>query len=110
MIEKALAAEPENAAYLDSMGWVHFRLGNYSQARDELLKAVKDPNRQDATIWDHLGDVYDKLGEKEEAIKAWLKALEIESPKRKPEEKLVKALRGKIPADRLPMKDSSEKK
>jgi tetratricopeptide (TPR) repeat protein len=110
MIEKALAAEPENAAYLDSMGWVHFRLGNYSQARDELLKAVKDPNRQDATIWDHLGDVYDKLGEKEEAIKAWLKALEIESPKPKPEEKLVKALRGKIPADRLPMRDPSEKK
>ena len=79
-------------------------------AAGQLLKAVKDPNRQDATIWDHLGDAYDKLGEKEEAIKSWLKALEIESPKPKPEEKLVKALLGKIPADRVPKKDSSEKK
>jgi len=110
MIEKALAAEPENAAYLDSMGWVHFRLGNYNEAKEELLKAVKDPRRQDATIWDHLGDVYDKLGDKDEAIKAWAKALEIEYGKPKQDEKLVKSLLGKIPADRLPAKPAPEKK
>jgi len=110
MIEKALAAEPENAAYLDSMGWVQFRLGQFSEAKESLQKAVKDPKRQDATIWDHLGDVHEKLGDKEEAIKAWVKALEIEFAKPKQEEKLVKALLQKVPADRIPKKDSSETK
>ncbi|QDT55060.1 tetratricopeptide repeat protein [Caulifigura coniformis] len=110
MIEKALAAEPENAAYLDSMGWVQYRLGQFSEAKESLLKAVKDPKRQDATIWDHLGDVYDKLGDKEEAIKAWIKALEIEFEKPKQEEKLVKSLLQKVPADRIPKKDSSDSK
>jgi tetratricopeptide (TPR) repeat protein len=110
MIERALAAEPANAAYLDSMGWVEFRLGKYSEAKEHLLKAVNDPKRQDATIWDHLGDVYDKLGDKEEAIKAWVKALEIELAKPKQEEKLMKALLGKVPADRVPMKKPAESK
>ncbi len=110
MIEKALAAEPDNAAYLDSMGWVQFRLGIYSDAKEHLLKAVKDPKRQDATIWDHLGDVYEKLGDREQAVQAWVKALEIEYGKPKQEEKLVKALEGKIPADRMPMKPAAGSK
>ena len=109
MIEKALAAEPENAAYLDSMGWIQFRLGNYSDAKEHLLKATKDPKRQDATIWDHLGDVYEKLGDKDEAVKCWVKALEIEFAKPKQEEKLVKALLAKVPADKVPAKGADSK-
>ena len=57
-----------------------------------------------------VGDVYDKLGDREEAIKARVKALEIEYAKPKQEEKLVKSLLGKIPADRIPKQESSEKK
>ena len=110
MIEKALAVEPNNPAYLDSMGWIQYRLGNYSNAKEHLLKAAKDPDRQDATIWDHLGDVHDKLGDKEEAIKCWVKALEIEFAKPKREEKLVEALIKKMPADRVPPQKQDEKK
>jgi len=102
MVGKALAAEPENAAYLDSMAWVLYRLGQFAEAKEHLLKAIEKPRGEDATIWDHLGDIRDKLGEREEAITSWLKALEMEREKPKPDEKLVKALLEKIPADRVP--------
>jgi tetratricopeptide (TPR) repeat protein len=106
MIEKALSAEPDNAAYLDSMGWVEYRLGNYAEAKTHLEKATKIPERQDSTIWDHLGDVYDKLGKKDQAIKAWVRALEIELAKPKPDEKLKESLLKKVPADKVPAKKS----
>ena len=38
-IKRALAADPENGAYLDSLGWLHFRRGQYEQALAELLNA-----------------------------------------------------------------------
>ena len=40
IIDQALAAEPEKAAYLASKGWVQFRLWNYDAAREQLQKAV----------------------------------------------------------------------
>lgn len=102
MVAKALKAEPENAAYLDSMGWVLFRLGQFDEAKAHLVKATSLPRGEDATIWDHLGDTLEKLGQKEEAIDAWLKALANETGKPVKDEKLLKALKEKIPADRLP--------
>jgi tetratricopeptide (TPR) repeat protein len=110
MVGKALAAEPDKGAYLDSMAWVLYRLGQYEEAKAMLLKATSKSDGQDATIWDHLADVYDKLGMREEAITTWIKALEEELEKSIQDEKLVKAIREKIPADRLPAaKEKSDK-
>lgn len=66
MIKKALEKEPENGAYLDSLGWVYFKKGAYQQAREYLEKALnftKDPE-----IYEHLGDLYIKLGEEDRGI------------------------------------------
>jgi Tfp pilus assembly protein PilF len=98
MIEKALAKEPENAAYLDSMGWVLYRLEQYAEARTHLEKAVALPTGDDSTIHDHLGDVLFKLDLKEEAAKAWTKAAELERAKAKPDEDLLKRVEAKLPA------------
>ncbi|NTV04890.1 MAG: tetratricopeptide repeat protein [Chlorobiaceae bacterium] len=58
---KAVAAEPANAGYLDTLGWVLFRMAEYEQSREILEKAVGlDP--REAEISDHLGQVYEKLG------------------------------------------------
>ncbi len=57
MIEKALKAEPDNAAYLDSMGWVLFRLGEYEQARKHLEEAaeIRSPRTvPSSNIWARL--------------------------------------------------------
>ena len=75
MIELAVQAEPENAAYRDSLGWAHYQLGHYAQAVQQLERAVKaEPN--DGMMLDHLGDAYWKNGQVAQARDAWNKALQ----------------------------------
>ncbi|MBA4064925.1 MAG: hypothetical protein C0501_14665 [Isosphaera sp.] len=71
-------AEPENAAYLDSLGWVLFRRGQLPEARAELERAAAlHAGATDPVVWDHLGDVLFRLGEKAKAKAAWEKASEL---------------------------------
>jgi tetratricopeptide (TPR) repeat protein len=74
--KKELLAEPEeNAAYLDSLGWVLFRKGRLAEARDWLKKAAALPEgKGDPVVWDHLGDVSARLGETAAATAAWTEA------------------------------------
>ncbi len=79
-IEKALDIDPDNGAYLDSMGWVYYRLADYAKAREYLENAVQymDPSdEENYLIYDHLGDIYYKLEIYQKAIDAWKKALEL---------------------------------
>jgi predicted Zn-dependent protease len=78
MLEKAVAREPRNAAYLDSLGWAYFRLGRMEAAEKNLREAARrEP--ADPTIVEHLGDLEMKQGEVEGAIRNWEKALELKS-------------------------------
>nr|MBP7089113.1 hypothetical protein [Candidatus Omnitrophota bacterium] len=61
MIKKALQKEPDNGAYLDSLGWVYFKKGDLKKAESYLLKAVE--RMKDPDIYEHLGDLYIKLGD-----------------------------------------------
>jgi tetratricopeptide (TPR) repeat protein len=70
MISKALEIDPGNGAYLDSLGWVHFRLNHLDQAATELRQAL-DKTGKDPTVHDHLAEVYFKQGKIREAIQQW---------------------------------------
>ena len=75
---KSGAAERESAAYIDSLGWVLFRMGKLAEARTELERAsLLHEGEIDPIVWDHLGDVLFRLGEKAEAKTAWERALKI---------------------------------
>jgi tetratricopeptide (TPR) repeat protein len=80
MIKKAVEAEPENAAYRDSLGWVLFRLGKFSEALVEQKKAVElsqtKDKESDGVMYDHLGDIHAALAQRDEAGAAWQKAAE----------------------------------
>jgi len=79
-IEMALVIEPENGAYLDSMGWVLFRLEEYQKAREYLESAVQlidVTEEENYVIYEHLGDVYYEIGMYKEAVGAWEEALEL---------------------------------
>ena len=70
--------EPDNAAFLDSLGWVLFRKGKLAEARDWLEKAsALSGGAEDPTVWDHLGDVYYRMDESARARSAWEKALKL---------------------------------
>ena len=78
LIEKALKAEPKNAAYLDSMAWVLFKLKHPKDALPYVLQAVELTDKPDATVYDHLGDIYATLNELDQARDAWRKSLAVE--------------------------------
>ncbi len=78
MLKKALEVSPQNPAYLDSLGWIYFHQGDYIQAEQYVHQAsmlLKDP-----VIFDHLGDIYQKLGETQKAIESWEVAFSFETP------------------------------
>ena len=78
LLEKAVAREPRNPAYLDSLGWAYFRLGNLDSAEKKLREAARrEPT--DPTIVEHLGDLEMKQGDVEDAIRHWEMALELKS-------------------------------
>jgi tetratricopeptide (TPR) repeat protein len=75
LIQKAVGIDPDNSAYLDSLGWLQFRRGKFDEAAAVLQKAAE--SSPDATIFEHLGDAYRELGQTEKASAHWRKAAEM---------------------------------
>ena len=78
LIEKAIKAEPKNAAFLDSMAWVLFKLNQPQEALSHALKAAELTEEPDATVFDHIGDIYAALKQLDKAREYWRKALALE--------------------------------
>ncbi|MCU1273098.1 MAG: Tetratricopeptide 2 repeat protein, partial [Bryobacterales bacterium] len=74
MISKAVQLDPQNGAYLDSLGWVYYRQNRLEEAADYLQRALQKILK-DPTVHDHLGDVYFKQGKIREAIAQWQSSL-----------------------------------
>jgi tetratricopeptide (TPR) repeat protein len=70
MIRKAVESEPWNGAYLDSLGWAYFKMGEYELAEDNLRQAV-NRDQTDPTVHMHLGDLYEKTGRIRLAAAQW---------------------------------------
>lgn len=97
MIEKALRLEPDNAAFLDSLAWVLFKLNKPAEALPPMLKALEHSEKEDSTLYDHLGDIYTALKQFDQAREAWSKALKI-----KPDEQIDRKLKAAPPAGSSP--------
>lgn len=78
LIEKAVKAEPKNAAYLDSLAWVLYKQKQAQAALPYALKAAELTEKPDATVFDHIGDIYDALKQPEKAREAWSKSVTLE--------------------------------
>jgi tetratricopeptide (TPR) repeat protein len=76
MIDRAVAAEPENRAFLDSLGWVEYRLENYAAAQVALEKAVRGAAKPSDELLEHLGDVYFKRNQLDQAQRHWQRAID----------------------------------
>jgi tetratricopeptide (TPR) repeat protein len=86
MLQKAVAAEPRNGAYIDSLGWVYYQQGKLDLAEKYLTDAARLLPR-DATVHEHLGDVLAKRGQVSRALELYRAALKLE-PEAKDEAKL----------------------
>ncbi|MCP9291556.1 tetratricopeptide repeat protein [Gracilimonas sediminicola] len=75
---KAIEVAPENAAYLDTVGWVYFKLGDYDRAKRFIDASIKT-GAASAEVLEHMGDVEEQLGNMDEARDWWQQALEKDS-------------------------------
>ena len=77
MLNRAVELRPDDGYIVDSLGWVHFRMGEYAAAVEQLEHAVElEP--ADAVINDHLGDAYWRVGRQREARYQWKRALTLD--------------------------------
>ena len=72
MSQKSLEFEPDNPSYLDTLGWIYYLLEDYDKALKYIASAAEKGGS--ATVFEHLGDVYDKLGDEEKAQEWWEKS------------------------------------
>jgi tetratricopeptide (TPR) repeat protein len=97
-IKRALALEPDNGSYLDSLGWAYFRDGQLDLAADNLQRAAAQLT-SNPVIQDHYGDVLMKLGRFQDAIDAWTRALSGDADEidRGAVDKKIRSARQKLP-------------
>jgi len=91
MVQISIAADSLNSSYLDTIGWVHFMLGNYKEAKLYLEKAI-EVGGESAVMLDHLADTESKLGNKERAIELWENAFELDPTKIEIQNKIDKGV------------------
>ena len=91
MIRKALEMEPNNGAYVDSLGWLYFKKSKFQDALKELERA--STLMEDPVIFDHLGDVYMKLNNREKAKLNWEKSLKLDPVQKEVKVKMQKLVK-----------------
>jgi tetratricopeptide (TPR) repeat protein len=85
----ALKSEPKNPSYLDTMGWVYYQQGKYDKALDYISQAIENGD-SGATIHEHLGDVYQQLGNMPKAVEAWKESLRKDPQRGSAKERLAR--------------------
>ena len=91
MIKRALQSDPNNGAYLDSLGWVEYRQGKFEQALNDLKRAAQNMTKDDPVVFEHIGDTYLKLNRIAQALEAWQKAGGLDPANKKIADKIENA-------------------
>lgn len=102
MIKKALELEPNNAAYIDSLGWYYYHVGDYNRALTELLRAADSLKPEDPVVFEHVGDTFQALGKTGEAQLYWQKALKLDPNNQKLASK-IEETKAKLTANPSPV-------
>lgn len=80
MVRLAVAQQPEEAAFLDSLGWVMYKQGRFDEAVYYLRLAIRKSDEEDAAVLDHLGDALYRAGRGDDAKECWEKAVKLTEP------------------------------
>jgi len=102
MIQKAVDSDPISGAYLDSLGWVYYKMNRLNEAELYLKKAVRFAST-DSTMHEHLGDLYSKIMKYPEAAIEWQKAIQLSTEPKESDQikKKLDQIKNKIPKRQL---------
>jgi tetratricopeptide (TPR) repeat protein len=78
MSRKAVEADATNSSYLDTIGWICYRLGNYKDAERYVKEAI-GKGEVNAVVYEHLGDIYFAMNQKDLALEQWNLALKLDA-------------------------------
>lgn len=83
MSRRTVEVEPQNATYLDTYAWILFKLGRYREAQIYMEEALRytPETEENASIFDHAGDIFYHAGDKKLAPEYWKKALQLTTEK-----------------------------
>jgi Tfp pilus assembly protein PilF len=88
LIKRALQLDPNNGAYLDTLGWLEFHQGKAEAALNDLLRAAQKMKHDDPVVFEHIGDAYTKLNQIAQAMETWQKALALDPQNKRLAEKI----------------------
>ena len=91
MVKLALQNDPNNGAYIDTLGWLEYRQGKFDQALVDLLRAAQKLTRDDPVVFEHIGDTFAKMNKIAQAADAWQKALNMDPKNKSLTEKIENA-------------------
>jgi tetratricopeptide (TPR) repeat protein len=100
LIEKAVRLKPDDGYIVDSLGWAHFKQGNYKEAAKHLERAV-ELRPEDPVLNDHLGDAYWRVGREREARFQWEQSLTLK-PEPEDKDKTQAKIKNGLPSLALP--------
>jgi tetratricopeptide (TPR) repeat protein len=87
MVKHAIEKEPNNAYYIDSLGWIYYQRGDYKRAVTELERAVRLV-KEDPTMLEHLGDAYSGLARYKDALAVYQHSSRLQESNSKLREKI----------------------
>lgn len=88
---RAVADQPDNPTYLDTLAWILYLKGQYAEAleiQEKAMETISLEAESSGEYWDHLGDIQYRCGQKDKALESWKKALEIDKDNKKIAEKV----------------------
>ncbi|NPA33835.1 MAG: tetratricopeptide repeat protein [Chlorobi bacterium] len=88
LIKKAIRQDPNNPSFLDTYGWVLYKMGKIKEAKKWIEKSLANGGDQSAEVLEHYGDILYKLGDIDGAVEYWQKALEKGGDKERLERKI----------------------
>lgn len=76
LVDAALDKEPENPSFLDTKGWIYYKLGDHRQALQWIKRALT--HEQSAPLHEHVGDIYTAMNKPSQARASFERALELD--------------------------------
>lgn len=101
-VRRALELDPDNPAFVDSLGWYYFKTGQFQKAVETLQLAADHIQPEDAIVCEHLGDAFAKCNNSAQALVYWQKAMRLE-PESKTLAGKIESVKQKVSANPVPV-------